>query len=149
MVVVVPAFIVLFAGMLFLHHTVAMTQESMLAARNGAWEKAMKGCQGDEGVPQPDRTSDMQDAAGAEVSTTASLGYETGTAENTVEVSILAAGAAPMAEARGLHFESDVHSKVVVMCNTQAAAGDFPGVLEWFLNSDSNALVGAIRNAMK
>jgi hypothetical protein len=91
----------------------------------------------------------MHDAPGAEVSTTASLGYETGTAEDTVEVSILAAGAAPTAEAHGLHFESDVHSKVVVMCNTQPAAGDVPGVLEWFLNSGDSALIGAIRDAMK
>jgi hypothetical protein len=135
MVVVLPIFIVLFAGMLFLHEAVAKTQRSMLAARREAWKAAMEGCSGGEEVPQPDRTSDMNGAPGAEVSTKATIGFSTGTAEDQAKVAILSAGAVPVAESGGLHFEADIHSRVVVMCNTQPQPGDIPGVLKWFWNS--------------
>jgi hypothetical protein len=136
MVVVVPVFIVLIAGMLFLHHTVAATQRSMLAARRAAWKSAMEGCPGEGGeMPQPDRTSEMGGAPGAEVSTLATIGSATSESEGSVHVGLMAEGAASAAEGRGLEFEADVHSKVIVMCNTKPQPGDLPGVLKWFWNS--------------
>jgi len=146
MLVVVPVFILLFAGMIFLHHTVAKTQRSMLAARREAWKSAMSGCAANgDAMPQPTLSSDMSGAPGSDASILASVGNATGTASDYAHVQVLAAGAAPVAEARGINFRSEVHSKVVVMCNAQTQPGDFPGVLKWFWNSSGgNAIWGAI-----
>jgi hypothetical protein len=134
MAMVVPVFVVLLAGIVFFHRVLRRTQETMLEARAKAWERSMNGCDGEESVPHPERTSDMPGAPGAEVSTTARYGFATGASEDTVRVSVLAGGAAPVAEANGLHFETDVHAKVTVMCDTKPQAGNFPGVLRWILH---------------
>jgi hypothetical protein len=136
MLVVVPVFIVLFAGMIFLHRTVAKTQRSMLAARREAWKSAMSGCAANgAAMPQPNLTSDMSGAPGSDVSILANFGKATGTASDVAHVQVLAAGAAPVAEARGIDFRSDIHSKVIVTCNAQTQPGDLPGVLKWFFNT--------------
>jgi TadE-like protein len=140
MVVVVPVFIVLFAGMVFLHRTVAKTQRSMLAARREAWKTAMSGCQANGGaMPQPGLTSDMSGAPGTDASILAHLGYATGTASDYAHVQVLTASAAPVAEARGLEFHANVESKVLVFCNAQTQPGDFPGVLKWFWQSSGGS----------
>lgn len=133
MVVVVPVFIVLFAGMLFLHHTVAKTQRTMLAARRQAWTVAMTSCapNGDR-APQPELTSDMSGAPGDDSSLTANIGYATGTANDFADVAVLAAGPAPVAESGGLDFHADINSKVLVTCNATTSPGDLGGVMKWF-----------------
>lgn len=142
MVVVVPVFVVLFAGMIFLHRTVAKTQRSMLAARREAWTLAMSGCAANgEAMPQPDLSSDMNGAPGSDASILANLGFATGTASDVARVHVLAAQAAPVAEASGIDFRSSVQSKAIVLCNARTQPGDLPGVLKWFWNSsNANAL---------
>ena len=146
MLVVVPVFIVLFAGMIFLHRTVAKTQRSMLAARREAWTSAMSGCASNgDGMPQPGLSSDMSGAPGSDASILSNVGYATGTASDFAHVQVLAAGAAPVAEASGLDFRSSVHSKVIVHCNAQTQPGDLPGVLKWFWNTaNGRQLWGAV-----
>jgi hypothetical protein len=146
MLVVVPVFIVLFAGMIFLHRTVAKTQRSMLAARREAWTSAMSGCAANgDAVPQPGLTSDMSGAPGSDASILANIGYATGTAADVAHVKVLAAQAGPVAEASGINFHSDIRSKVIVMCNAQTQPGDLPGVLKWFWNTaNGTALWGAV-----
>jgi hypothetical protein len=146
MVVVVPVFIVLFAGMIFLHRTVAKTQRSMLAARREAWKSAMSGCASNgDGMSQPTLSSKMDGAPGSDASILSNVGFATGTASDYAHVQVLAAGAAPMAEASGLDFHSSVHSKVIVHCNAQTQPGDLPGVLKWFFNvANGRQLWGAI-----
>ncbi|HMI83524.1 MAG TPA: TadE family protein [Polyangiaceae bacterium] len=146
MLVVVPVFIVLFAGMIFLHRTVAKTQRSMLAARLEAWKSAMSGCAANgDSMPQPDLTSDMNGAPGSDASILAKIGYATGTASDVAHVRVLAAQAAPFAEANGIDYHSSIHSKAVVMCNAQTQPGDLPGVLKWFFNTaNGNTLWSAI-----
>jgi hypothetical protein len=139
MLVVVPVFIVLFAGMIFLHRTVAKTQRSMLAARREAWKSAMSGCASGAAMPQPNLTSDMSGAPGSQASIRANVGRATGTASDFAHVQVLAAGAAPMAEANGIDFRSDIHSKVIVTCNAHTEPGDLPGVLKWFWNSSGGS----------
>ena len=146
MLVVVPVFIVLFAGMIFLHRTVAKTQRSMLAARREAWKTAMSGCAANgEAMPQPGLTSEMSGAPGSDASILANLGFATGTASDVAHVRVLAAQAAPVAEGSGIDFHSDIHSKVIVMCNARTQPGDLPGVLKWFWNgSNASAVWGEV-----
>jgi hypothetical protein len=146
MLVVVPVFIVLFAGMIFLHRTVAKTQRSMLAARREAWKSAMSGCAANgDAMPQPGLTSEMSGAPGSDASILANVGSATGTAADFAHVQVLAASGGPAAQASGIDFRSDVRSKVIVLCNAQTQPGDFPGVLKWFWNSSGgNAIWGAI-----
>ena len=145
MVVVVPPFIVILAGMLFLHHTVAKTQRSMLAARREAWASAMSGCAANgDAMPQPVLSSDMSGAPGSDASILANVGSATGTASDIAHVRILAAGA-PATAAGGIDFRSDIRSKVIVLCNAQTQPGDLPGVLKWFWKSSSgDAIWGAV-----
>jgi Tfp pilus assembly major pilin PilA len=146
MVVVVPVFIILLAGMLFLHRTVAKTQRSMLAARREAWKTAMSGCAANgAAMPQPGLTSDMSGAPGSDASILANVGYATGAASDYASVQVLAATVAPMAEASATGYRSDIHSKVIVLCNAQTQPGDLPGVLKWFWNSSGgNTLWSAV-----
>ena len=142
MVVVVPVFIVLFAGMVFLHHTAAKTQRSMLAARRQAWDTAMNGCMANGGVvPQPNLTSDMNGAPGSDSSILANLGSSTGTASDVADVSVFATGPATVAGAGSIGFHSDIHSTVIVSCNAQTRPGDLPGVLQWFWGSSGGQTV--------
>jgi hypothetical protein len=133
MVVVVPVFIILFAGMLFLHRTVAKTQRTMLAARRDAWSSAMNGCQpnGDR-APQPELATDMSGAPGDDSSLTANIGWATGTSNDSTNVSILASGPAPVAESGGIDFHADIDSRVLVTCNATTQRGDIGGVMKWF-----------------
>ena len=143
MVVVVPAFIVLFAGMLFLHHVIAKTQRTQLAARNQAWTEAMGSCNGG-GTPvtQPDFTSDMDGAPGSSVSLTATPGEANGSADDYASVAVLGAGPSAVAESSGdVAFFQSVHSKAIVMCNTTTQAGNIPGVFKWFMKPSDFTLI--------
>ncbi len=143
MVVVVPAFIVLFAGMLFLHHVIAKTQRTQLAARNQAWTEAMGSCNGGGApVTQPDFTSDMDGAPGSNVSLTATPGEANGTADDYASVAVLGAGPSAVAESSGdVAFFQTVHSKAIVMCNTTTQAGNIPGVFKWFMKPSDFTLI--------
>jgi hypothetical protein len=142
MVVVVPAFVILFAGMLFLHHVIAKTQRTQLAARNQAWTEAMASCSGG-GTPvtQPDFTSDMTGAPGSSVSLTATPGEANGSADDTASVAILAAGPSAVAASNDVAFFQSVHSKAIVMCNTTTQAGNIPGVFKWFMKPSDFTLI--------
>jgi Flp pilus assembly protein TadG len=133
-VVVVPVFIILLAGMLFFHQTVAKMQRSMLAARRDAWTRAIQGCRDGPLIQQPNMTSLMPGAAGVLASFLSSVGKTPGESSDTAKVSVLAATPGPVAQAEGLTFSTDIHSRVIVTCNTLAEPGDLPGVLDWFLN---------------
>jgi hypothetical protein len=134
-VLVVPVFIVLFAGMLFLHHTLAKTQRTMLAARYQAWNAAMNDCKPNGGAaPQPELTTDWPGAPGSDVSLLANMGDATGTSEDAVHVAILGAGPSPVAEAGALDFHAEIHSQAVVTCNATTEPGDLGGVIKWFYN---------------
>jgi hypothetical protein len=140
-VVVVPVFIILLVGMLFLHHVVAKTQTSQLTARNQAWTTAMASCQSGPEVTQPDLTSRMSGAAGSPASLTAAAGEATGTADESVSVSALGSGPVAISESRGPSFFQSIHSKAIVMCNATTEPGDIPEVLHWFANSSDFELI--------
>jgi hypothetical protein len=132
--VVIPSFIILLGGMLFLHHVVREQQRVMHAARNEAWTSAMKSCHGDgNDVPQPDFTSTMPGAPGANISLQNNLGMASGSAEASVSVS---SGGSPTSEAGGLFsFNQSVQAKAVVFCNNQTASGDIGGVFGWLVDN--------------
>jgi hypothetical protein len=134
-VVVVPVFIVLFGGMLFLHHVIAKTQQTQLTARNAAWQEAMSGCSGGPKVTTPDFSSLMEGAPGSEVSLTAVSGQATGSSAGSVTVSVLGSGHAA-GQSESLSFSRAVHSTAIVMCNAHTQAGDIPGAFRWFVNGD-------------
>jgi hypothetical protein len=137
MAIVLPVFILLLAGVIFFHRTLRKKQDVMLAARAKAWESAMNACEKEsvqmEEVPHPDRTSDMEGAPGAEVSTAARYGYATATSEGVARLQVVSAGALPAAEANGILFETDLSAKATVMCNTKAERGNMPGALHWVM----------------
>jgi hypothetical protein len=134
-VLVVPVFIVLLAGSLFLHQTLAKTQRTMLAARYQAWNAAMNDCKPNgAAAPQPELTSDMSGAPGSDVSLLASMGDATGTSEDIAHVAILGQGPSPVAQAGTLDFHADIHSQAVVTCNATTEGGDIGGVIKWFYN---------------
>lgn len=140
--VVVPVFIMLFAGMLFLHDVVAKTQRSQLAARSGAWTAAMPGCSGGDEVEQPDFTSRMDTAPGSSVSLTASPRAATGEGEDEAAVSISGSGPSAIGVSGGdPSFFQPIHSKALVMCNALTEPGRIPDVLHWVLNGNTLALI--------
>jgi len=135
-VVVVPVFILLFAGMLFFHHVIAKNQQTQLTARNAAWQSAMSGCSGGPKVTTPDFSSLMDGAPGSEVSLTAASGQATGSSAGSVTVSVLGSGHTTAEQSGGLLFTQQVHSKAIVMCNAHTQPGDIPGAFRWFMNGD-------------
>ncbi len=140
-VVVVPVFVILFAGMVFLHNVLAKMQRSQLAARNQAWTEAMASCHGGAEVPQPDFTSQMDGAPGANVSLSATPGEANGSADDYASVAVLGPGPSAIAEAGAVSFFQNVHAKAIVMCNATTQAGDIPGAFHWFASSDDFKLV--------
>jgi len=137
-IIAVPVFITLLAGMLFFHQLVSKTQRSMLAARREAWTTAIAGCSSGPRVPQPNLSSFMVGAPGTVASFHASIGHTGRSFSDTAKVSVLAAGAGPVAQGQGLNFSADISSRAVVTCNTQPQRGDLPGVLKWFYGRASD-----------
>jgi hypothetical protein len=112
-------------------------QRVMNAARSEAWTFAMKSCHGGgNDVPQPNFTSTMPGAPGADISLQNNLGKATAAANSVVEVSSPAGGSGEGASRKGLFsFTQPVHSRVVVFCNNQTAAGDIKGVFGWLVDN--------------
>ena len=140
--VVVPVFIVLFAGMLFLHQVLQKTQEAQLSARTIAWTQAMRGCQGSAEIEQPDLTSRMDTAPGSSVSLTASSGKATGSKSDAASVTMLGSGPAAVGEASaGPSFYQAIHARAVVMCNANTEPGRISDVVKWLVTRDDFALI--------
>jgi hypothetical protein len=140
--VVIPVFVILLAGMLFLHQVVQKTQQSQLAARNRAWTAAMKSCEGGDEITQPDLTSRMDTAPGSSVSLTATSGEATGTKSDTASVTMLGSGPAAVAQSSvGGSFSQSIHSKAIVMCNATTEPGRIPDVVKWFATRDDFILI--------
>jgi hypothetical protein len=135
--VVIPSFVILFGGMLFLHHVIREQQRVMAEAKNEAWSYAMASCQGDgDGLPQVPFTSTMPGAPGADITLKDSLGQSNAAASNSVEVSVLGGGPSPVAEGNGLFsFSQTVSAHAAVYCNNQTAAGDIGGVFDWLISN--------------
>jgi hypothetical protein len=141
-VVAIPVFIMLFAGMLFLHQVVRKTQLTQQAARNAAWIAALKSCEGGDEVSQPDLTSRMDRAPGSEVSLTAAPGEASGSSDDFASVSVLGSGPSAVAESGGgPSFYQDIHSKAVVMCQATTQPGRIPGVFRWLATRDDFILI--------
>jgi hypothetical protein len=140
-VVVVPVFIMLFAGMIFLHDVVAKTQRTQLAARQSAWTEAMPGCSGGSEVDQPDYTSKMDTAPGSDVSLTATPRESTGTSDDSVTVSIAGSGPSAVASSADPSFSQSIHSKAIVMCNAETQPGKIPDVFKWFISGNDLSLI--------
>jgi Flp pilus assembly protein TadG len=140
--VVVPVFIVLFAGMLFLHQVVQKTQQAQLGARSAAWTEAMKTCSGGAEITEPDVLSRMDGAAGSSVSLTATSGDATGSKDDYASVSVLGAGPAAVSESSaGPAFFQPIHSRAIVMCNATTEQGRIPDVFRWFATRDDLSLL--------
>jgi hypothetical protein len=141
--IVIPVFILLLLGMLFLHDVVASTQKTQLAARDQAWTAAMKSCQSGPEVTQPDFTSRMNGAAGSEASLSAVAGEAIGSADAQVKVSTVGSGPSAISKSGGSSFLQGIHSKAIVMCNATTAPGDIPQVIHWFIfGNDLGLLFG-------
>ena len=87
-VVVVPAFIVLLAGSIFLHEVVSDTLHTMRTTRNEAWTLAMQGCQSGAGAPSEflKFNSQMPTAPGSDRSLTNTSGGAFRSASTTARV---------------------------------------------------------------
>jgi hypothetical protein len=129
--VVIPGFVIVFAGMLFLHHVVREQQRVGEKAKADAWTSAMASCQGDgSGVPQLPFSSTMPGAPGSDISLADDTGATHASASNDVTVSL--AGSGPEANG-GYAFSQTVSAHVTVFCNNQTAPGDIGGVFKWLI----------------
>jgi hypothetical protein len=137
MVVAIPVFIVLFAGMLFLHAVVAKTQKTMLAARYQAWHSAMEPCEGGgDKVPQADLFTDMEGAPNSDVSLTKRMGFATGQAQDQVIIWGAEPRSARSTARDDIWFSQSVHSEAQVFCNVKSEPGSLPGVAKWMLGNE-------------
>lgn len=124
--VVIPVFILLLGGMLFLHHVVREQQRVMMDAKNRVWQFAMASCTGDgNGVPLPSFTSTMPGAPGSDVSLNVNNSWGRGLASATSSVQVTDQGVFAFSQAVGSHM--------VVFCNNQTEPGSVRGVFAWLL----------------
>jgi hypothetical protein len=131
--VVIPTFILLLGGMLFLHHVLREQQRVMKFARNQAWAAAMQSCKGDgNGVPPPDFTSTMPGAPGS-----GKLSNDLGKASYSSSGSVAVSGDGSFG------FSQSVSAHTTVFCNDQTEAGDIGGVFQWLLDNIEGLLGGA------
>jgi hypothetical protein len=129
--VVIPGFVILFAGMLFLHHVIREQQRVGEKAKADAWTSAMASCTGGgDGVPQLPFSSTMPGAPGSDISLQDSTGSTNASATNDVTVSL--SGSGPTA-AGGFAFSQTVSAHVTVLCNNQTQPGDIGGVFKWLI----------------
>jgi hypothetical protein len=125
-VVVIPTFILLLGGMLFLHHVLREQQRVMQRARNAAWGYAMVSCSGSgNGVPQPGFSSTMPGAPGSDVSLQDNLGTASASDNGSVAVS-----------GTGLFSFSQA------VCNNQTDKGDIAGVFGWLVHNAQGLFFG-------
>jgi|CZKU01.1.fsa_nt_gi Flp pilus assembly protein TadG len=133
--VVIPAFVILFGGMLFLHHVIREQQRVDLKAKADAWTSAMASCTGDgNALPALPFSSTMPGAPGADISLQNSLGSASASASNVVNVSLLGSGPAGD-EGSGFAFTQAVSAHVVVYCDNQTAPGNIGGVFSWLIGN--------------
>lgn len=131
--VVIPTFILLFGGMLFLHHVLREQQRVMKDARNRAWTFATQSCAGGGvGIPNPDFTSTMPGAPGADK-----------LSDNLGKASASASGAVAVTDEGLFAFSQSVSAHTTVFCNDQTEAGDIKGVFKWLLDNIEGLLGGA------
>jgi hypothetical protein len=131
-VVVVPAFIVLLAGSIFLHEVVSDTLHTMRTARNDSWTLAMQGCQSGTGAPSEflKFNSQMPTAPGSDRSLTNTSGGALKSASTTARVSL--AGSA--GGQGGAEFVQAVSSHAHVWCNDRTESGTVVGVFKWLID---------------
>ena len=131
-VVVVPAFIVLLAGSIFLHEVVSDTLHTMRTTRNEAWTLAMQGCQSGAGAPSEFMkfNSQMPTAPGSDRSLTNTSGGAFRSASTTARVTV-AGGAGGQG---GVEFVQAVSSSAHVWCNDRTESGTVVGVFKWLIN---------------
>ena len=132
--VVIPCFIVLFGGMLFIHHVIRAQQRANRDAKNEAWSLAMAGCSGGgNGAPQPEFASTMAGAPGSAASLQNSSGNSVATATGSVSVSALGMNGPAPADGTpgGFAFSQTVTAKNTVFCNNRTESGSVVGVAQW------------------
>jgi hypothetical protein len=127
--VVIPVFIVLLGGMMFIHQLLFKTVGSMQVARGEAWVDAMGRCGaagGGGGAPAVlmKLESEMPNAPGADRSLTNPGGEAVGTASATATVN--------MGSGEG-GFQQHVTSHAPVWCNDRTEAGTVVGVFKYLL----------------
>ncbi|MCL2447570.1 MAG: hypothetical protein FWD17_01345 [Polyangiaceae bacterium] len=131
--VVIPSFIILFGGMLFLHHVIREQLRVGASAKDEAWRQAIASCQGasaGDGLPQIPFTSTMPGAPGAGISLSEDVGNSESSAVSSVAVN-----------ENGLFaFSQSVSAHAVVYCNDQTAPGDIDGVIKWLISSAKGLL---------
>jgi Flp pilus assembly protein TadG len=132
-VVVVPVFILLLGGMLFLHHVLREQQRVMQRARTAAWTYAMSSCSGGgNGVPQPGFSSTMAGAPGSDLTLQDNLGSANSADRSSVTVS----------DTGVFSFSQAVSSHSVVFCNNQTDKGDIAGVFGWLVQNAQGLFFG-------
>jgi hypothetical protein len=129
--VVVPAFIVLLAGMIFLHEVLSDTLTTMRTARNDAWTLAMSSCKAGVGAPSElmKLNSQMPGAPGSDQSLKNTSGGAVGSSLAAARVSVLG----DPASKGGIGFAQAVSSHAAVWCNDQTYPGTVVGVFQWLV----------------
>ena len=137
-VVVLPVFIILLAGMIFLHDVLSDTLRTMRTARNDAWTLAMQSCAGGGGGPSElmKLNSQMPGAPGSDQS----LRNTSGAAESTSSAAVHVSFAGDSATPGGGGFAQAVSSDARVWCNDQTAPGNVVGVFQWLLATGQHSL---------
>jgi hypothetical protein len=132
--VVIPVFVILFAGMLFLHHVIREQQRVGARAKDEAWTSAMNACSGGAaGLPKVPFSSTMPNAPGSDITLQDSVDTASASASSFVWVSVLGNGPPAAAQGGGLAFSQAVGAHADVFCNNQTARGDIGGVLDWLI----------------
>lgn len=120
---VIPTFVLLMGGMLFLHSVVVHKQQTMRESRRMAWTSAMAGCGGGS-VQGPALNTDMSGAPGSDASLSDQMGKSEAEVSGFAAVSVLGAPTA----GGGLGFYQRVDAKTTVLCNNVTRPGDVGGV---------------------
>jgi hypothetical protein len=139
-VVVIPVFILLLGGMLFLHHVIRDQQRVMMGAKNTAWTYAMASCRGPShgasletfSVLGPDLESTMPGAPGAAIALDLIRPTARASATSTVQAT----------EGTLFSFQQAVSSHAVVSCDNETESGDLLGVLRWLADNAQGVLGG-------
>ncbi|AKU94079.1 hypothetical protein AKJ09_00743 [Labilithrix luteola] len=129
-VVVIPTFVVLLGGMLFLHSVVVHKQQTMRESRRMAWTSAMAGCGGGS-MGGPTLNNNMSGAPGSDASLSDQMGRAESEVSGFAAVSVLGGPAA----GGGVGFYQRVDAKTTVLCNNVTRAGDVGGVFDFLFGA--------------
>ena len=134
---VIPVFVILFGGMLFMHHVIREQQRVGEKSKADAWTSAMASCGGGGAdVPQLPFSSTMNGAPGSDITLQDNTGSTSSSASNTVTVSLDGSGGG----GGGYTFSQAVSAKATVFCNNQTQPGDLGGVFKWIFNNVKSLL---------